>query len=42
MKEVADTGLLVALLTRNDPHHRWAVNAFRRHVPFFTCEEVKC
>ncbi len=40
MKEIADTGLLVALLTRNDPHHRWAAGAFRRHAPFVTCDAV--
>lgn len=40
MKEIADTGLLVALLTRNDPHHRWAVGAFRQHAPFVTCDAV--
>ena len=40
MKEIADTGLVVALLVRNDPHHAWAVNAFRRHAPFFTCDAV--
>lgn len=40
MKEIADTGLIVALLTRNDPFHRWALEAFRAHAPFFTCEAV--
>lgn len=40
MKEIADTGLLVALLTRNDPHHGWAVAAFRNHAPFVTCDAV--
>ncbi len=40
MKEIADTGLIVALLTRNDPFHRWALEAFRAHSPFFTCEAV--
>jgi predicted nucleic acid-binding protein len=40
VKEIADTGLLVALLTRNDPHHRWAVDAFRQHAPFVTCDAV--
>lgn len=40
MKEIADTGLLVAVLARNDPHHRWAVDAFRKHAPFTTCDAV--
>lgn len=40
MKEIADTGLIVALLTRSDPCHQWAVNAFRSYCPFFTCDAV--
>jgi len=40
MKEIADTGLIVALLTRNDIHHHWALDAFRRHSPFVTCDAV--
>jgi predicted nucleic acid-binding protein len=40
MKEIADTGLIVALLFRNDPCHRWAVEGFRDHAPFFTCDAV--
>ncbi|MGI8604547.1 MAG: type II toxin-antitoxin system VapC family toxin [Verrucomicrobiales bacterium] len=40
MKQIADTGLLVALLTRNDLHHDWAVDAFRRSSPFHTCDAV--
>jgi uncharacterized protein len=40
MKEIADTGLIVALLTRNDPFHAWALNAFRTHSPFHTCDAV--
>ena len=40
MKEIADTGLIVALLTRNDPHHAWALDAFRKHSPFYTCDAV--
>lgn len=40
MKEIADTGLIVALLTRNDPHHAWALHAFRNHSPFHTCDAV--
>lgn len=40
MKEIADTGLIVALLTHNDPFHDWALNAFRSYCPFFTCDAV--
>lgn len=40
MKNIADTGIIVALLTRNDPVHAWAVREFRRHAPFFVCEAV--
>ncbi|HVJ45379.1 MAG TPA: hypothetical protein VM511_03265 [Luteolibacter sp.] len=40
MKEIADTGLIVALLTRNDPFHVWALDAFRKHAPFHTCDAV--
>lgn len=40
MKEIADTGLLVAFFLRNDPYHGWAVEAFRGHAPFFTCDAV--
>ncbi|MFZ9938340.1 MAG: type II toxin-antitoxin system VapC family toxin [Luteolibacter sp.] len=40
MKEIADTGLIVALLFRNDPFHRWALDAFRNHAPFLTCDAV--
>ncbi len=29
MKDIADTGLIVALLFRNDPFHSWAHEAFR-------------
>ena len=40
MKEIADTGLIVALQFRNDQFHRWALEAFRRWAPFLTCEAV--
>lgn len=40
MKNIADTGLIVALLTRNDPFHRWALAAFRQHSPFYVCDAV--
>jgi predicted nucleic acid-binding protein len=40
VREIADTGLIVALLSRNDRHHSWALDAFRKHSPFFTCDAV--
>lgn len=40
MKPIADTGLIVALLAADDPDHSWAVDAFRGHSPFFTCDAV--
>ncbi|PAW63590.1 MAG: hypothetical protein B9S38_17270 [Verrucomicrobiia bacterium Tous-C4TDCM] len=40
MKEIADTGLIVALLFRDDPFHPWALEAFRRCAPFLTCDAV--
>ncbi len=40
MKPIADTGLLVALLAGDDPAHRWALEAFRSHVPYYTCDLV--
>ncbi len=40
MKRIADTGLIVALLTRNDPYHTWAVREFRQHAPFHVCDAV--
>ena len=40
MKEIADTGLIVALLFRNDPFHLWALEVFQKHAPFLTCDAV--
>lgn len=40
MKPIADTGLVVALLTGDDPYHAWALDAFRGHAPFSTCDAV--
>lgn len=40
MKEIADTGLVVGLLVRNDPFHSWALQSFRSHAPFCTCDAV--
>jgi len=40
VKEIADTGLIVAFFNRQDPFHHWAVEAFRTCSPFFTCDAV--
>ena len=40
MRAVADTGLLKALLDRNDPFHPWAREVFPQHLPWATCEAV--
>ena len=41
MKGIADTGLVVALLNRDDRHHRWAVEVAREtSEPLLTCEAV--
>ena len=40
MQAVADTGLLKALLDRNDPYHPWAAGVFPQHAPWATCEAV--
>src|ERR1051325_11540189 len=40
MRCIADTGIIVALLAADDPFHGWAVQAFREHSPFFTCDAV--
>jgi uncharacterized protein len=40
MKEIADTGLIVSLLFRDDPYHEWALENFHRHAPFHTCDAV--
>jgi predicted nucleic acid-binding protein len=38
---LVDTGFLVALLSRNDRHHRWAAaQASRVAPPWITCEAV--
>jgi len=37
---IADTGLIVALLIRNDPFYDWALNAIRTSCPFFACDAV--
>jgi uncharacterized protein len=41
MKGIADTGLIVALLNRDDRHHRWALEIARTvSEPLLTCEAV--
>lgn len=41
MTLLLDTGPWVALLSRNDTHHRWAVEQFRRlNPPLLSCEAV--
>jgi predicted nucleic acid-binding protein len=41
MQAIADTGYLVALLQRNDEHHRWAKGiAGQFALPLLTCEAV--
>ena len=41
MALLLDTGPWVALLSRNDTHHRWAVEQFRRLTPpLLSCEVV--
>lgn len=40
MKRLADTGVIVALLARDDPFHQWALRAFREHAPLYTCDAV--
>ena len=38
---LADTGFLVALLSRRDRHHRWATaHVSQLHHPWITCEAV--
>lgn len=41
MKGIADTGLIVALLNRDDRHHAWALEIARAaSEPLLTCESV--
>jgi uncharacterized protein len=41
MKGIADTGLIVALLNRDDRHHKWALGIARTvSEPLLTCEAV--
>jgi predicted nucleic acid-binding protein len=41
MKGIADTGFLVAFVSRNDRHHEWAVSVAEQFTePLLTCEAV--
>ena len=40
MKRIADTGLLLAALDRNDPYHDWGAKEFQDYAPFVTCDAV--
>jgi predicted nucleic acid-binding protein len=40
MKNIADTGLLKALLDADDARHDWGVAQFHEHAPFYTCDAV--
>ena len=41
MTVLLDTGPWVALLSRNDTHHQWAVEQFRQLTPpILSCEPV--
>lgn len=41
MKAIADTGFIVAFVSRDDQHHEWAVDiADRTSSPLLTCEAV--
>jgi uncharacterized protein len=40
VKNIADTGLLVAAADARDRDHAWAAAALRAHAPFHTCEGV--
>jgi predicted nucleic acid-binding protein len=40
VKNIADTGLLLAALDKTDPFHDWGVKEFQDHAPFVTCDAV--
>lgn len=40
MKNIADTGLLKAMLDKDDMRHAWGVAQFQEHAPFHTCDAV--
>jgi predicted nucleic acid-binding protein len=41
MKGIADTGFIVALVRRNDRHHRWALDIAKAITePLLICEAV--
>jgi predicted nucleic acid-binding protein len=41
MKKIADAGLLIAFLDRNDRYHKWAAQIFESEAPpFYTAEPI--
>jgi predicted nucleic acid-binding protein len=40
VRNIADTGLLLGALARNDPYHKHAREMFKAHAPWHTCEAV--
>ena len=40
VKEIADTGLIVGALLRNDRYHAWAMQVFHQRAPFYVCDAV--
>ena len=40
MKNIADTGLLKALLDKDDIRHEWGLAQFQERAPFHTCDAV--
>lgn len=40
MIRIADTGLIVAFLSRRDRWYPWALAQFREHAPYFVCDAV--
>jgi predicted nucleic acid-binding protein len=40
MQNIADTGLLKALLDTDDMRHEWGVVEFQANAPFYTCDAV--
>ncbi len=41
LRKIADAGLIVGLLNRNDQYHEWALSVFEKETPpFYTCDAV--